>query len=101
MSTAEWIAWREMCERQKNEFRPIYSMKSLPAPDGYTAEIFINKKLANTTIARSVIINKATDQVQFDLGGWASPNVAEKRLIEALAALSEVVKRRNTTKDKP
>lgn len=100
MSTAEWLAFREVAERQKAEFRPVVSMKSLPAPDGYSAEICI-RKVANATVARSVIINKATDQVQFDLGGWASPNVAEKKLIEALSALSEVVKRRNTTKEKP
>ena len=93
MSTAEWLAFREVAERQKNEYKPVVKMKSLPAPDGYSAEICI-RKVADTTVARSVIINKTTDQVQFDLGGWASPNVAEKKLIEALAALSDVVNRR-------
>lgn len=93
MSAAEWLAYREMAERMKNEFRPEVSMKSLPAPDGYSAEICI-RKVSNATVARCIIINKTTDQVQFDLGGWASPNVAEKKLIEALAALSDVVKLR-------
>ena len=100
MSTAEWLAYREIAERQKNEFRPEVSMKSLPAPDGYSAELCI-RKVANATVARSVIINKATDQVQFDLNGWASPSMAEKKLIDALVALSEVVKRRNNTRENP
>jgi len=98
----EWALYTDLALQQVEERKPKVTMKDVPCPEGYRAQICVRKNPDPHTapyqeyLGRSIIVNEATAAVVFDYGKWAQPHYATKKLNNAIEQLTELEKFRKS-----